>query len=94
MRCRAKAAAAAVIMLLTPACTPEEMHAIALGVSQALSETYSPYGTDYYSAYGPTYCDPGYRLELGYDGYGNPVRFCSGPDYEYSELYAAAALEL
>ncbi|MFL0356168.1 hypothetical protein ACI5KX_06775 [Erythrobacter sp. GH1-10] len=60
-------------------CTAAEMQAFTVGLSAALDE-YA-----YQNAAGPTYCDPGYRLELGYDAYNNPVRFCvtAGPYYEH-----------
>jgi hypothetical protein len=48
-------------------------------LSQAMNDVY--YDTQV-AAYGPTSCGYGQRLELGYDSYNNPVRFCVD-DYSY-----------
>lgn len=56
------------------ACTAAEMQAFTVGLSAAAQEL--TYQNALQNAAGPTYCDPGYRLELAYDAYNNPVRFC------------------
>ena len=66
-------------------CTAEEMHAFTIGLAAAADEL--AYQNSLNAAYGPTYCDYGYTLELGYDSYGNRVRFCAynGPYYDTLE---------
>ena len=66
--------------LCLQACTAAELQAFAVGLSAATEELAYQNALQY--AEGPAYCDPGYRLELGYDEYNNPVRFCV-PDRPY-----------
>lgn len=82
MRIRASTVAGLAIVMLTPACTAAELQAFAVGLSAA-AEEYA-----YQNAAGPTYCNPGYRLELGYDAYNNPVRFCVANDPYYPPYLA------
>lgn len=95
MNTRAKLIAAGLAATMTSGCTYEEMQSFALGATVALvaASAVSESGSDYDNAYGPTYCDPGYTLELGYDEYDRPVRFCAqnSPYMSQEELDALAA---
>ena len=76
-------------------CTYEEMQSFALGATVALAAASlsEQGGSDYDRAYGPTSCDYGYTLELGYDEYDRPVRFCApaSPYMSQEELDALGA---
>ena len=76
-------------------CTYEEMQSFALGATVALAAASlsEQGGSNYDRAYGPTSCDYGYTLELGYDEYDRPVRFCApvSPYMSQEELDALGA---
>lgn len=97
MNRRVKLMAVALAASTTSACTVEEMQSFALGATVALMAASAAEGggggSDYDNAYGPTYCDPGYTLELGYDEYDRPVRFCApqAPYMSREEIDALAA---
>lgn len=95
MNTKAKLIAAGLAATLVSGCTYEEMQSFALGATVALvaASAASNSGSDYDNAYGPTYCDPGYTLELGYDEYDRPVRFCAphSPYMSQEELDALGA---
>ncbi len=93
MAFKAKLAACGLAAAMTSGCTVEEMQSFALGASVAALAISASQSETYSSAYGPTYCDPGYTLELGYDEYDNPVRFCAPADpfFSQAEFDALAA---
>jgi hypothetical protein len=96
MNTKMKLLAVGLAASLTSACTIEEMQSFAIGASVALVAASAVQGTggdDFDNAYGPTYCDYGYTLELGYDEYDRPVRFCApeGPYFSQEEMNALAA---
>jgi hypothetical protein len=81
MNIKAKLLVVGLAASLTSGCTIEEMQSFALGATVALAAASlsegGQGGDDYTNAYGPTSCDYGYTLELGYDEYDRPVRFCA-----------------
>lgn len=97
MNTKARVLAVTMAAAMTSACTIEEMQSFAIGASVALIAASAAQGVgtgdDYANAYGPTYCDYGYTLELGYDEYDRPVRFCApdGPYFSQEEISTLAA---
>lgn len=85
MTIKAKLVACGLAAAMTSGCTVEEMQSFALGASVAALAISASQSDTYSNAYGPTYCDPGYTLELGYDEYNNPVRFCAPADPYFSQ---------
>ena len=92
MNRKAKILVCGAAAVMVSGCTVEEMQSFALGATVALVAASAAQQDTYQSAYGPTSCDYGYTLELGYDEYDNPVRFCApnSPYMSQEELNALA----
>jgi len=81
MTTKMKLLACGMALTLTAGCTTEELQSFAIGAGvAALAISASQSSAD--NAYGPTSCAYDEKLEVGYDEYNNPVRFCVyNPDY-------------
>lgn len=97
MKVKAKILACGAAALMTSGCTVEEVQSFALGAAVAavaISASQESYESrdDFSRAYGPTSCPSGYSLELAYDDYNDPVRFCAldDPYFSQSELSSLA----
>ncbi|MEM6475105.1 MAG: hypothetical protein AAF687_02955 [Pseudomonadota bacterium] len=97
MKVKAKILAVGVAAVMTSGCTYDELRGFAIGATVAavaISASQEAHDSrdDFSRAYGPTSCPSGYSLDLAYDDYGDPVRFCAHDDayFSQSELNALA----
>lgn len=93
MTIKKKLMVCALAATMTAGCTVEEMQSFALGATVALVAASAAQDNGHSNAYGPTSCGPGETLEVGYDEYDNPVRFCvyDGPYMNQEQIDALGA---
>lgn len=83
MKLNAKLAICAAAALMTSGCTVEELQSFTIGATAALVLVSATQDNNQGS--GGVDCDRGYRAEVGYDEYDEPVYFCVPSDEYYSQ---------